>query len=267
MDRKLEGKNAIVTGGSRGLGRAIAAALWREGASLLLVSRTRTPWTEARDGSQSVLMMTADLVDPDAPRRVFNEAQRRWRKLDVLVNAAGVLGPVGPFLAADGEEWTKSFQVNFHAPLDFCRRAASWMQETGGGSIINVADLAVCRARPRFTAYASAKAALMRFSDSLAGEVAGAGIRVNCVAPGDLSTAMTRDIIEAGAELAGDPEYRRALALLETGGAPLDKSAELCVFLAGREGARWNGRLLCPGDPWQDAPARDDVFTLGRITG
>src|SRR5262249_10382153 len=136
MERKLEGKNAIVTGGSRGLGRGIAAALWREGANLMVVSRPRTPGSGNRASSQSARAIAADLSAPDAPRRVFNEAQRRWRKLDVLVTAAGILGPVGPFISADGEQWTRSFQVNFHSPLDLCRRAVSWMQETGGGSII-----------------------------------------------------------------------------------------------------------------------------------
>lgn len=255
----LEGRNAIVTGASRGLGAAIARALAREGANLLLVSRSGTG-------------VTADLAEPRAAERVIAEARRHWDRLDILVNNAGVLGPMGPSWENPSDEWRRTMQVNLLAPVELCRLAVPWMRDSGGGSIINVSGGGATGPRPNFSAYACAKTALVRFTEVLAQEAAGFGVRVNAIAPGAMNTAMHRAVLDAGPERAGAGEYQRAVEQERSGGTSPDKAAELAVFLASDASAGVSGRLLSAlWDPWPRLAEHaeelrgSDIYTLRRI--
>src|SRR6266849_10737478 len=112
MEKKLAGRNAIITGASRGLGRAIAAAMWREGANLLLVSRTPAEWNEPAEGEQTAGTLIADLADPEAQKQILSAARGRWSRLDILVNNAGMSGPLGHFWETESKPWQQTITVN-----------------------------------------------------------------------------------------------------------------------------------------------------------
>jgi 3-oxoacyl-[acyl-carrier protein] reductase len=265
---KLAGNTAIVTGCSRGLGAVAAQAMWREGADILLVARAASALRELRDrlagsapngAGQQAHVLAADLRDPEAPRAILAGARRLWPRLDILVNNAAIGGPIGPLADNDWSAWRDTIQVNLLAPAELCQRSIAWMRQTGGGRIVNLSGGGAASPRPNFSAYAAAKCALVRLTETVAAETAGLGIRVNAVAPGAMDTEMLREALRSGLERAGatlDPET----------------AAGLIVYLASEESSGITGKLISAAwDPWRTLHehvadlAGTDVYTLRRI--
>lgn len=272
MDRKLAGKNVLITGASRGLGRAIAEHMWREGANLLLVSRTGTQWNEPGAPDQTARCFAADLAGSDAPEQIMGEARRLWQRLDVLVNNAAMSGPLGPFADSPPDLWRLTLSVNLLAPVELCRLAVPWMREGGGGCVINISGGGATSPLPNFSAYGTSKAALVRFSETLAIEVASGGIRVHCVAPGVMKTALLDNVLAAGPERIGAIEHGRLTAQAASGALSTEPGARLCVFLASKESEGISGKLISAvWDPWENLSRHvedlrsTDIYTLRRI--
>lgn len=276
----LHGQNVLITGASRGLGRALAAAFAQRGANLLLVARSQgslehlcSELTRAAQPGQVIAPLCVDLAEPGAPRRAITHARNLWSHLDVLVNNAATLGPIGPCWENDWEEWTRTLQVNLLAPVELCRAAAPWMQARGSGRIINLSGGGATAPRPRFSAYATAKAALVRFSEVLAAELAGSGVYVNCVSPGAMNTQMAEQVRRAGPQQAGQREFAQASELADQDAPQTTRRAvDLILFLASSRGPRISGRLISAiWDPWETLTAHEaelndtDIYTLRRI--
>ncbi len=160
----------------------------------------------------------------------------------------------------DWGAWRDTIQVDLMAPAELCRLSIEWMRETGGGRIVNLSGGGASGPRPNFSAYATAKCGLVRFSETIAAEVADLGIRVNCVAPGVLNTDMLQEVLRAGLEQGPGAASDPAIA------------AELIVYLASEESAGITGKLISAvWDPWRNLHehAEDlkgtDVYTLRRI--
>lgn len=274
----LRGSTAVVTGASRGIGTAIARSLWDAGASLLLTARDEKALHEiaaalrstAAD-EQSVDWVAADLGHPTAPAKIVASARSHWARLDILVNNAAMQGPIGRFWETPAAEWSATLSVNLLAPVEICRVCVPWMIESRHGKIINLSGGGATAARPRFSAYGAAKAALARFSETLAQELRPFGVDVNCVAPGAVRTAMTASLVAAGPERAGAEEHAAAVALADDPEI-LARIGALCTFLASRESDGISGRLISARwDAWEELPrhrdelSASDVYTLRRI--
>jgi NAD(P)-dependent dehydrogenase (short-subunit alcohol dehydrogenase family) len=280
--RILAGQPCIVTGASRGLGAAIARRFWLAGARLLLVARSAEALERvaqemggcAEDSSNTDAvphLFACDLADPSAPARIVGEAHRRLGGVRVLVNNAGSQGPIGPAWENDWADWERAFRVNFLSPVDLCRRVVPLMA-TAGGKIVNISGGGATGPRPCFTAYASAKGALVRLSETLAEETRALRIDVNCVAPGAMSSAMTEEVLAAGPRRAGEREYHDAERIKQQGAASLERAAALCLYLASPASDGITGKLISAvWDPWDglerhlDDLERTDVYTLRRI--
>lgn len=266
---KLEGKNIIVTGASRGFGRFLALALWEEGANLLLVARNAQPLATVIDRcpGQRIEPLKADLTDPIAPYAIFTKARQLWSCVDGLVNNAAVQGPIGLSWETDWQDWTHALNVDLLTPIALCRAFVPWMLETGGGKIVNLSGGGASRARPNFAAYATAKTALVRFSECLAAELAGKGIDVNCVAPGTMPTRMMHEIVEAGPDRAGANEVAEASKVLTSENA-MRRAADLIVFLLSSESDGISGKLISAvWDDWQAVrTVEPETYTLRRVT-
>ncbi|MGH9583107.1 MAG: SDR family NAD(P)-dependent oxidoreductase [Bryobacteraceae bacterium] len=273
------GKTVVVTGASRGLGLHIAEAFWNRGADLFLVARSADALASlgerfgggARKG-QRVRHLPADLAEPSAANAIFEALERFSGRLDVLVNNAAIVGPIGPVEENDWPLWQRAIQVNLLAPVALCRLAIGRMKAQGGGVIVNLSGGSATSPRPFFSAYAAAKAGLARFSETAAAEAARHGIRVNSIAPGAMNTEMHDAVLRAGPEMAGETEYRKALEQAERGGSSPLTPSELAVFLASDAAAHISGKLISAvWDPWTDLAsraaelARSDIYTLRRI--
>lgn len=275
----LAGKNIILTGASRGLGREIALAVWREGANLLLVARSaealhalRTEMLPTAFDAQHAHILRADLSLPADVDAIVAHACKVWDRVDVLVNNAAIVGPIGKLWENDWSEWQTTLQVNLLSPVALCRACIPWMIEHGGGKIINLAGGGATAPRPHFSAYATSKVAIVRLSETLAREVKDVNIQVNCVSPGALNTEMNSAVMAAGPDKAGVAEYDRAITLAERQISLPSAAADLCAFLAGSTGDAITGKLISAvWDPWPrlgehlDELKNTDIYTLRRI--
>ena len=188
MDLKLEGKVAVVTGASKGIGFAVTQALVTEGAYVVAGSRS----TENLDGLHGVIAMPLDLAAPDGPALLTQRAIDEYGRLDVLVNNVGAVRlRLEGFLGTSDEEFEWAMRMNFFTGLRATRAALGPMLEQGSGSIVNVASVnSFFQPDAGTIDYGAAKAALVNLSKSLAQEFGPHGIRVNCVSPGPVSTDL-----------------------------------------------------------------------------
>ena len=188
----LQGKVVMITGASRGLGRALALAFAREGVSLVLNSRSEDSLEpvagEAEETGAEVLAIPADVSVGVEVERLVDESVRRFGRIDVLVNNAGVLGPRVPIEEYPEDEWHKVLDANLTAPFLLTRTVIPHMSE--GGSIINMTSGVSVEGRAEWGAYSVSKFGMEGLTQILAAELKDRGIRVNSVDPGGMRTEM-----------------------------------------------------------------------------
>jgi 3-oxoacyl-[acyl-carrier protein] reductase len=274
-DGRLTGRGVLITGGSEGLGYAIARACRDEGARVMVCARSAERLTRAvaeLSAGGAVEGMPADISRPADVERLVAATLDRFGGLDVLVANAAVHGPKGPVESVDWEEWARAVAINLNGTVLTCRAVLPHFKERRAGKIIVLSGGGATKPMPFFSAYAATKAAVVRFVETLAGEVADFGIDCNAVAPGALNTRLLEDVLGAGPERVGRAYYQAAVKQQETGGDSLAQAAALCVFLASAAGDGISGRLIsAKWDRWQDLPRRreelrrSDVYTLRRI--
>jgi len=276
----LVGKTCLITGASKGLGYRIARRFWSEGASLVLAVRDcQSVSTLVSDmkqlPEQSVVCLAMDLTDLHSVRSLVQRAtDSRVDKIDVLVNNAAAIGPIGKAWTAASEDWEAAIIADLIAPAIVCNSVVPLMSRITGGKIINLSGGGASGPRVNFSAYAAAKSGLVRFSETLAEEVRALGISVNCVAPGPLGTDMLAAIVAAGEKAAGEKEFAAAQKALRDSEAAMNKAVELITFLASNRSDGVTGKLISAvWDNWEEFPdhleevANSDVYTLRRITG
>ena len=172
----------------------------------------------------------------------------------------------------DWDQWRRAIEINLLGTVLCCRAVLPIMRRQGRGKIVTLSGGGATQPLPRISAYAASKAAVVRFTETLAEEVRGTGIDVNSVAPGALNTRLLDEVLSAGAERVGASFYERAQRQKSDGGTPLQRGAELIAFLASPESDGISGRLLSAvWDDWKSLPtererlAQSDVYTLRRI--
>jgi NAD(P)-dependent dehydrogenase (short-subunit alcohol dehydrogenase family) len=268
---------AVVTGASRGLGRLCAHELGAHGADLLLVARDQMALSDVaaeikmKFPKRSVATLGCDLGDPEAPRYV-REAAERLGSVDILVNNAAIQGPIGPTWEVQWQEFEEALRLDFLVPVALSRALIPCMKARGQGWIINISGGGASSPRPMFAAYAAAKAALVRFTETLAIETAAYRIRVNAVAPGAFASGITK-VVRLSSKSAGRAEATMAQKLLDLDDtANAEKAARLVAYLTLGEGRNVTGKLISAvWDRWEalhsypEVPAHKDVFTLRRI--
>lgn len=183
---------AIVTGGGRGIGAAVAAALVADGHHVVIIGRDggRLEETAARIGAEPI---AADVTEPGGAGRVVDDVVDRYGRIDVLVNNAGISGG-GPLVSVAAEDWWRVLEVNVYGPMAYMQAVLGHMVPMGSGIVFNIGSFAGVRPLPGASAYATSKAALARITDSVAAEVESAGVTIMCLSPGLVETDMTRGV-------------------------------------------------------------------------
>lgn len=231
MSTNLEGLNALVTGGSRGIGRAIATRMKADGA-IVTITGTNAETLAAAASELGVNHIVADMADPAAVAALAREAA----PVDILVNNAGITAD-GLFMRQKQVDWDRVLEVNLSAAVSLTRALIPAMLKSGFGRVINISSVVAQMGNAGQTNYVASKAAMEGFSRALGKEVARKNVTVNCIAPGFIETAMTEKLAEATRA-----QYQENIPARRFG-TP-EEVAAAAAFLASREAGYITGTVL-----------------------
>ena len=268
-------RHVIVTGGSKGIGRAVAARFVEDGSRVLLLARCREQLQEAAkalSGNGPVDTRACDVSDPTAVSSLVGCLQEDFgSRIDVLVAAAGIYGPIGLFEEADPAEWLQVFATNVLGTMLMCKLVVPFMKKQKGGRIITFSG-GGDGPFPRFAPYAASKGAITRFTESLAEEVREYGITINAIAPGAVNTSLLEEVIAAGENKAGRDFYMRSLEQKVLGGVSPQKAADLVMFLTSSAAGKITGKVLSAVHDAHDVLlanaediAKSDIYNVRRL--
>jgi len=262
----------LVTGAGRGIGKRLAIGFAAAGARVGLLARSKTELDlchlEIEHAGGSALRIRADVCDFEQMSAAVERMRVHFnRPVQVMICAAAVQGPIGPFVEASPKLWNETVQTNLVGVMNSCRAVLPQMIERRSGKIIVLTCGGVSTGRPNFSVYAATKAAVARFVESVAGELLDHNVQINCLSPGETYTHMTDQILTAG-ERAGWREIEHAQEVRMTGGVAPDKQMELMLFLASEQSNHVTGRLIGVKDDWKrlkSGAMHQELYTLRRV--
>jgi NAD(P)-dependent dehydrogenase (short-subunit alcohol dehydrogenase family) len=270
----LRGKNIVLTGAGRGIGKIIAECTAQYGAAVALLSRTQGELKEVWEKVQAInpdcFFIECDISDEESVLRAYEFINGRFEKIDVLINNAGIQAPIGPFASCDFHAWKNTIEVNLVGTARLTHLVLPGMIERKAGKIINLSGGGATSPRPNFSAYGVSKTGVVRFTETLAEELKPFNIDVNAIAPGAINTTMLTDVLNAG--LMAGREYAEAQQRQKNGGSDPLIAAKLICFLASDHSNGITGKLLsAPWDDWsnphfcEELKNNTDLATLRRI--
>ena len=276
---RLSGRNALVTGASQGMGRAIAEHFMAEGANVVICARDEKLLAKTCDelkrkasAGQKVLGKPCDVSSEEQVKELVGFALKELGSLQVLVNNAGVYGPMGPTESVPLPEWRRALDINLYGVLIPSRAVIPHFKRAGSGKIIILSGGGATNPLPNISAYAASKAAVARLMETLAEELRPFCVDVNAIAPGALATRLVDEVLAAGPEKVGQSFYDKNKKWKAEGATPLHLGAGLAVYLASSESDGITGKLIsAQWDPWvllhdhRDELAASDIYCLRRI--
>jgi len=274
---KLKGINALITGGSQGLGKAIAGHFLVEGANAVLCARGEKELLATRDElakrfpSRKVLAKICDVSSETQVNELVAFALRELGPLHALVLNAGIYGPMGATECVSLEEWRRAMDINLYGVLLPCRAVIPHFKKSGRGKIVILSGGGATNPLPNISAYAASKAAVIRLMETLAEELKTFRVDVNAIAPGALATRLVDEVLAAGPEKVGAAFYEKNKQWKDKGATPLELGANLAVYLASAQSDGITGKLIsAQWDPWEKlhelkGDLSGDIYTLRRI--
>jgi NAD(P)-dependent dehydrogenase (short-subunit alcohol dehydrogenase family) len=272
----LSDRVVVVTGGSMGIGLACAEAVLAAGGRVCIAARGTDDLADAaaglaaKVGPERILARRCDVSRVGEVASLFDACVDLWGKVDGVVHAAAILGPIGSVLEVEPAAWLETVHVDLFGAFLVLRAAAGRMRGRGG-RIVLLSGGGATGPFPNYTAYACSKAGVVRLVETAAVELRDSGIAVNALAPGFVATRMHHETLTAGAR--AGPEYlERTRQELASGGVPPQRAADAAVFLLSDASQGITGRLFAAA--WDDRDAWEarrhglgdgDLFTLRRI--
>ncbi len=264
-------KNVLVAGAGRGIGKRVALGFARQGARVALVGRSKAEidlaHIEIEQAGGNALRIRADVTDHEQLTLAVNRSTVAFGgPIDVLVCAAGIPGPLQPFLQTSIKAWAETIQVNLLGIAHACRAALPAMIEKRAGKIIALTCDSDSLPKTNFSAYTTSKTAVVRFVEALSAEVADQNVQINCFDPGPAYTNLTDEIIRAESRLEA-PVVAAAKETRRTGGVSAESQLAMIFFLASEQSNHITGKLIHVTDDWhklKNATLRPDALTLRR---
>jgi NAD(P)-dependent dehydrogenase (short-subunit alcohol dehydrogenase family) len=271
---ELADKTCLIVGASGAIGRAVAQIFYREGARVALTFRVQRKdaipqGLTAKD--PRIALFRLDVRKWKDVQAVVARVNRKFGTVNILVNCSGVLGPIGPAHRVSMRHWLETVEINLAGSFHVVRAVLPAMLAAGEGKIIQFSGGGAAYGRPFFTAYSASKAALVRFTESLADELREKNIQVNAIAPGPVKSRMW-DELRAGGSAGGPQAAEEVKRMDTTGGVPAERAAALALFLASRRSNGLTGRLISAvHDQWEGMESlipkvmSSDAWTLRRV--
>jgi len=273
---RLEGKVALISGGARGQGAAEAKLFAGEGAKVvfgdILDDLGKQVEAEIHEVGGEALYIHLDVTNAADWASAVEAAVSRYGRLDVLVNNAGIGGPVGLLQDNDVTEWINTIQVNVVGTYLCCRAVLPVMIAQDRGKIVNLAGAGATAAWRNTSAYCASKAAVVRLTENIWLELDGKNVQINSLGPGSIDTRMWEQLRD-GAELVGDKDlFELGVRVTSGGGASIERAADLAVFFASDDSGKLSGRLISAvADDFDNLPPRipeimaSDAFIVRKV--
>lgn len=266
----LKGKTAIITGASRGIGKAIAQRFLKERADVIAVARDRIALTQfasemrSQERLSEIIVWPCDVSREEGVKALFDITKLNGRSIDILVNTAGIAEPYAPIFESEFSEWKKVFETNVFGAFLMMKYVLPQMRENQSGKIINFSGGG--DGLEGFSAYSASKVAIVRLTEIIAKEVKPFGIDINVIAPGPVNTKLF-------SEMFFSETFLRSKKAPPTTG-DMKKPVELALFLASDKSNGLSGKFLSANwDNWSEIPKNldkimnSDAFTLRRVKG
>lgn len=269
--REFNNKGVLITGAGRGVGKRLALGFASAGARVGLVSRSKPELEltklEIEHAGGAALLLRADVKDPESIRSAVERMRAHVGDIHVLICAAGIQGPIGPFLENPPRAWAETIETNLLGVAHTCAAVLPDMAKRRRGKVIALSGGGGAKTRPNFSAYAASKAGLIRMVECLADELRDHNVQLNCMSPGGAYTHMTDEILKSG-DKAGQKEIDEATQVRITGGVPAEKQIALAMFLASERSNHVSGRMVHVHDDWkrlESSTIQPEVYTLRRV--
>ena len=254
----------VITGGGSGLGAAITQALASDGYQVAILGRREDALRKVAAASPNIWGVACDVSDAAKVSAFIARLRRRWNRLDALINAAAIIGPVGKTAGLEMREILHVLDINVCGTLRMIQEALPLLVKSSRPRIINFSGGGAFSPFPRYSAYAMSKAAVVRLTENLAIELAEQDIAVNAIAPGFQPTNMHRATLDAGPGRAGRDYYERTRQLLREGPTDLARSVACVRFLLSPQAEGLTGKTISAGfDPWDTAAFQQHLREIG----
>lgn len=277
MSDLLKDKVAIITGGSRGIGKAIAERFAQEGCNLMLASRTKSELEKTaksinKQFSVKVCSYQTDIGIENDVASMVRQTITEFGKIDILVNNAAIIGPMGEISEINGQEFFDTLKNNIGGTV-FCTKAViPYMKSQKQGCIINLSGGGGLYPLPYYDAYSASKAAIVRLTENFALELEEFNINVTAISPGAVNTKMFDEQLKTDKNSIGEKNWQALQDRLVSGGASIDKAPELALFIASQNRKELNGRVISAiWDNWKkisnqkEKIINTDIFQMRRI--
>jgi NAD(P)-dependent dehydrogenase (short-subunit alcohol dehydrogenase family) len=268
----LKDQVVLITGAGRGIGKRLAIGFAAQGARVGLLARSQAELDlaklEIEHAGGTALRIRADVRDYDQMSAAVERMRAVFGGVQMLIAAAAVQGPIGRLVEVKPRAWAETIETNLTGVMHACRAVLPQMIEKRRGKILVIGGGGAASPRPRFSAYAASKAAVVRFVETLAEEVRDYNVQANSMAPGGTYTHMTDEILHSG-ERAGSKEIEQAEEVRLTGGTNPDKQIHLALFLASERSNHISGKLIHVNDDWKKLERENmnpEAFTLRRLS-
>ena len=278
---KLSKKVVLITGGSKGLGYHIAESFVKSGSNIMICSRNLIDLKKAynklnliKKANQKIFYSVTDISSVQQIKKLILKTINKFKKIDILINNAGIYGPKGNIEKINWSQWEKAIKVNLLGSVFLTREIIPHFKKNKKGKIIQLSGGGASSPLPFISGYAVSKAAIVRFVENISHELKTYNIDINAVAPGPLNTNMLKEVLKAGPSKVGRKMYKKSLDQKKSGGSSFYKVTNLILFLLSKKSDGISGKLISAlWDNWENWPnfkkilKTKDIYTLRRIIG
>ncbi len=280
LNFNFQNKVVIITGASKGYGFNISKKFLIKGANIVICSRNlkdiKTAYSKLvkiKKKNQKILYFASDVSKITDVKNLISQTIKKFKKIDILINNAGIYGPKGKIEKINLDEFVKTININLLGSIYLCKEIIPHLKKNKQGKIIQLSGGGAASPLPFISAYAASKAAIVRFVENLSVELKSDKIDINAVAPGPLNTGMLDEVIKSGPKVVGKSFYQKSLLQKKNGGTPFNKVDDLILFLASDYSNGISGKLISAlWDKWSDWVKykkllnSSDMYTLRRVT-